>query len=365
MTIAIIGAGPGGLTLARVLHVNGIESAVYEREASRTARGQGGMLDLYVEGGQYALEAAGLTDQFLAKARREGQDMRLLEPDGTLLLQEDTPDDAPMARPEIDRADLRDILLDSLPAGTVRWGHGLDHVRDGVLHFTDGTTATADLIVGADGANSRIRPLLTDARPHHLGVNIVELRIPDIDRTHPDLAAMVGRGTYWVRGDDLSLGAQRNGDGSVRVYLTFQTPEGWFDGRDIGKAALIESFAGWHPRFLELIEACDDNAVVRPIYSLPIGLTWPTNPGVTLIGDAAHLMPPSGDGANMAMYDGAVLGRAIVDDVSTAVKKYEQEMWQRTSKVGKEASRIHDMLNSPGSARKLLAFFTGAKDSAG
>ncbi|MBE1462125.1 2-polyprenyl-6-methoxyphenol hydroxylase-like FAD-dependent oxidoreductase [Kibdelosporangium phytohabitans] len=121
MTIAIAGAGLGGLALARVLHVNGIEAVVYEREPSRGARDQGGMLDIH--SGQRALRDAGLIDEFTAIARGEGQDMRLLEPDGTLLPQEDTPDDAPLLRPEVDRADLRDLLLNSLPDHTVRWGH--------------------------------------------------------------------------------------------------------------------------------------------------------------------------------------------------------------------------------------------------
>ena len=118
--IAIIGGGPGGLTLARVLHVHGIAAVVYERDASRDARGQGSMLDLHTDTGQAALRAAGLEQEFLRRARREGQDMRMFDFTGALLLQEDTPDDAPMARPEIDRADLRELLLRSLPADTVR-----------------------------------------------------------------------------------------------------------------------------------------------------------------------------------------------------------------------------------------------------
>src|SRR3954466_5067279 len=121
MTVAIVGAGLGGLALARVLHVNGINAVVYERESSRDARGQGGMLDIH--SGQRALREAGLIDQFHAIARGEGQDMRLLQPDGTLLLQEDTPEDAPLERPEVDRTDLRNLLLDSVPAEVVRWGH--------------------------------------------------------------------------------------------------------------------------------------------------------------------------------------------------------------------------------------------------
>ncbi|MGC0416935.1 FAD-dependent oxidoreductase [Embleya sp. AB8] len=366
MTIAIVGAGLGGLALARVLHVNGIDAVVYERESSREARGQGGMLDIH--SGQRALREAGLIDQFHTIARGEGQDMRLLQPDGTLLLQEDTPDDAPLDRPEVDRADLRNLLLDSLPEDTVRWGRAFESADHGLLHFTDGSTATYDLLVGADGAQSRVRPLLTDARPAHIGQNVVELGIPDIDRTHPDLAAMVGRGSYWVLGNGLSLAAQRNGDGRVRIGLSFyHTAENWFatsgipfDDPAAARARLIDLLPGWDARFTALIAACDDAVVPRSISTLPVGLTWPSTPGVTLLGDAAHLMPPVGEGANMALLDGALLGLALAahpDDFPAAVEEYEREMFERTSAAARMSADVQDLLTSPDAAQKMLAFF--------
>ncbi|MEJ3655793.1 FAD-dependent monooxygenase [Actinomycetes bacterium KLBMP 9759] len=366
MTIAIIGAGLGGLALARLLHVNGIDAVVYERESSRHARGQGGMLDIH--SGQRALREAGLFDGFLAIARSAGQDMRLLEPDGTLLLQEDTPDDAPLARPEVDRADLRNLLLDSVPDHAVHWGHTFESADNGVLHFVEGGTAGYDLLVGADGAHSRVRALLTDARPAHIGQNAVELCIPDIDRTHPDLAAMVGRGSYWVVGDGKSLAAQRNGDGRVRIGISFyNTGEDWFAASGIpfddpaaAKARLIEELSGWHPRFIALIEASDDTVVPRPLSTLPIGLTWPSRPDVTLVGDAAHLMPPVGEGANMALLDGAFLGMALAahpGDVGAAVEEYEHEMFERTTAACKESAVIQELLMSPDASRRLLEFF--------
>ncbi|MGW4519803.1 FAD-dependent oxidoreductase [Amycolatopsis sp. NPDC004378] len=364
--IAVVGAGLGGLALARVLHVHGIEAVVYEREPSRDARGQGGMLDIH--SGQRALREAGLIEEFFAIARGEGQDMRLLEPDGTLLLQEDTPEDAPMLRPEVDRADLRDLLLDSLPPDAVRWGHAYAAASDGVLHFADGGSAPYDLLVGADGANSRVRALLTGARPRHLGQNAVELRIADVDRTHPGLAAMVGRGNYWVIGDGRSLAAQRNGDGSVRVGLSFyNTGEDWFattgipfDDPAAARARLLDLFAGWDPRCTALIAASDDEIVPRSLTTLPIGLTWPSRPDVTLLGDAAHLMPPVGEGANMALLDGALLALALAarpDDVPTAIEEYEREMFERTGAAARMSASMQELLMSPDASRRLLEFF--------
>ena len=369
MTIAIVGAGLGGLALARVLQVNGIDALVYERESSRAARDQGGMLDIH--SGQRALREAGLIDQFYAIARGQGQDLRLLTPDGSLLLQKDTPDDAPLKRPEVDRVDLRNLLLDSLPGHAVRWGHAFKSAGNGMLHFADGSSAAYDLLVGADGAQSRVRALLTDARPAHIGQNVVEIGIPDIDRTHPDLAAMVGRGNYWVFGNGLSLAAQRNGDGRVRIGLSFyNTAEDWFSTSGIpfedpaaARARLIDLLPGWDSRITALIAACDDTVVPRSLTTLPVGLTWPSTPDVTLLGDAAHLMPPVGQGANMALLDGALLGLALAarpDDFPAAVKEYEREMFERTSVVARKSADMQELLSSPDAAQKLLAFFQPA-----
>ncbi|WP_112237382.1 FAD-dependent oxidoreductase [Kribbella monticola] len=371
MKIAIIGGGVGGLTLARVLAVHGIDAVVYEREASRSARTQGGMLDLHTETGQRALREAGLESGFLAIARREGQDMRLLDPSGTILLQEDTPDDAPMARPEVDRSDLRDLLLDSLPEHAIKWGHALqeavpDQKGGHLLRFRNGATADCDLLVGADGANSVVRPLLTDARPAHFGVNSVELGIPDIDHTYPELAARIGRGNYWAIGDGQTLAAQRNGSGRVRVYLSFYGPEDWlttcgipFEDPARARAALVELFSDWHPKFTELIEACDETIVPRAPRALPIGLTWSPVPGVTLIGDAAHLMPPAGQGANLAMLDAAELALALAADPANAVRTYEAAMFERSAVAAQLSADMRKLLES--GAQAVLEFFSPSR----
>jgi len=126
-TVAIVGAGLGGLTLARVLHTHGISATVYEREVSPTARGQGGLLDIHEDTGQAALQSAGLLDQFRAAVQPGGQAMRILDKNGTVHL--DEPDDENDNRPEVERSRLRQILLDSLPAGTIRWGAKVNAAR--------------------------------------------------------------------------------------------------------------------------------------------------------------------------------------------------------------------------------------------
>src|ERR1700761_720711 len=130
--IAIIGGGLGGLTTARVLHVHGLEAAVFELEPGRDARVQGGMLDIHHDNGQRAIHAAGLWEPFATLIHRGGEAMRILDHTGKVLREE--PDDGVLDRPEVDRGQLRDLLIDSLPAGTIRWGQPVSAVRPAAGH---------------------------------------------------------------------------------------------------------------------------------------------------------------------------------------------------------------------------------------
>ncbi|MFG2818685.1 FAD-dependent oxidoreductase [Kitasatospora sp. NPDC048365] len=349
-TVTIIGAGLGGLTLARVLHVHGIPAEVHEAEASPAARAQGGMLDIHDYNGQTAIEAAGLTAEFRAIVLDGRQATRALGQDGTVLFEMD--DDGTGGRPEAQRADLRRMLLDALPAGTVRWGRkatGARSLADGrhEVQFADGSALTTDLLVGADGAWSRIRPLLSAATPAYAGTSFVETYLFDADTRHPAAARAVGGGSMFAPAPDRTITAHRERGDTLHAYVSLTRPLEWFDGIDFTDPAaaatrVAAEFDGWAPELTALITDTDTPPVLRPHYALPEGHRWERTPGVTLIGDAAHLQAPDGEGANWAMCDGAELALALAahpDDPEAGLASYEQAMFTRMSHAGDETRR--------------------------
>ncbi|WP_231641432.1 NAD(P)/FAD-dependent oxidoreductase [Nocardia sp. NRRL S-836] len=197
--IAIAGAGLGGLTCARVLQSHGFtDVTVFERESSPDARQQGGTIDLHAGSGQEAIRAAGLYDEWRALARFEGQEQRKVD-HATAALVELEPAEGDF-RPEIDRGQLRGLLLGSLAPGTVAWGRGIASAAPGEVTFLDGSTAAFDLVIGADGAWSRVRGAVSTAVPEYTGVLFVEVR-HDGDE---ELLALTGQGTM-VADDDEGL----------------------------------------------------------------------------------------------------------------------------------------------------------------
>ncbi|WP_458086727.1 FAD-dependent oxidoreductase [Streptomyces malaysiensis] len=367
--VTIIGAGLGGLTLARVLHVHGIPATVYEADSSPTARAQGGMLDIHDYNGQLALDAAGLMDEFRGLILEGRQAIRILGRDGAVLF--DQPDDGTGGRPEVQRGELRRILLESLPAGTVRWGHKVSGVRSlgegrHEVTFADGGTVVTSLLVGADGAWSRVRPLLSDATPEYAGTSSVETYLFDADTRHPASAKAVGGGSMFALAPGKGILAHRESGGTLHTYVALSRPQDWFAAIDFTDSAaatarIAREFDGWAPELTALITDGETAPVPRPYNALPVEHRWERVPGVTLLGDAAHLAIPNGEGANLAMLDGAELGKAIAahpDDIETGFAEYEKALFPRSAEVVAEGNLLQQRLFDDNAPHSLIDMFT-------
>ncbi|PIB00703.1 Tetracycline resistance protein from transposon Tn4351/Tn4400 [Cercospora beticola] len=214
--------------LARLLLNNDshVTVTIFESESSIDFRSQGGTLDLHEKTGQAALKKAGLFDAFLKYARYDGEAFKIADKNLLCYItQQGSKGSSTTGRPEIDRPRLRELIFRSLPEGTIRWSKKLVKISDGhVLSFANDSTASGfDLIVGADGAWSKVRPLLSDARPYYSGIAGHSLLISNAEQQVPDLHKLVNRGNLFAFSDGKSIMAQQIGDGSINV-ATWATP---------------------------------------------------------------------------------------------------------------------------------------------
>ncbi|KAF0639412.1 hypothetical protein FPSE5266_08030 [Fusarium pseudograminearum] len=356
--IAIIGAGPGGLTLARLLQVHDINYIVYERDVDPKPRyiNQGGSLDIHASSGQLALKEGGIFDQFKSIARWEGSRVCMQNPSGTLKSVFGQDRDAP----EIDRLQLRQMLLDSIPTDKIKWGHGIKSVQKGatpaehVVNFDNGTSASGfRLIVGCDGAWSKVRPLVTSAKPEYSGKVFIE---GSISRDNPSYAAAVedaGPGALLAMGQSKMLAVQQLSDHSYRFYVGMDAPEDAYKKHltavDTDKTrrdflSSSEFFANWAPELKNYLSNAEGPFHAWPLYRLPVSsLAWNRVPSITLLGDAAHVSTPLvGEGVNMAMLDALMLSKAIIKcnnradieeseevKLENALEEYEKKMLER------------------------------------
>ncbi|KAJ5180636.1 FAD binding domain-containing protein [Penicillium capsulatum] len=347
--IAIVGGGPGGLMLASLLQTAGIEHVVFDRDISATPTSKflGGTLDIHAETGQVALRRAGLSEKFEALARRDATTMRIQDSLGQNRVSFGEGRDAP----EIDRLQLRQLLLDSIPASRIQWNKALVAAeRDGgqqhpgagnvLLHFADGSTQSGfRLIVGADGARSKVRRLITSAEPKYTGKMFIEGKISLDNPQYNAALEMVGAGLTLSASGKTSLVVQQTSDRTYRVYMGVQGPEtmtragGDIDLADTEKARVVvleRFFKDWSPALRAIIEDCEGPWRAWPWCNLDPDLLWSTSDGqrngtqptwersagVTLLGDAAHAASPNGEGVNIALQDALVLFECILAEIA-------------------------------------------------
>jgi 2-polyprenyl-6-methoxyphenol hydroxylase-like FAD-dependent oxidoreductase len=363
--IAIVGGGPGGLTLARLLEKRGIRVTVYERDVDKDVRVQGATLDLHEESGLAALREAGLMAAFEANYRPGADRVRIMDKHATIILDEHVNEKNAFSRPEIDRGPLRKILLDALQADTVCWDSYLTRlVKDGnrwKLEFQNGSAA--------DGANSKIRPLVTRLGPVYCGVTGVEGTVYHSETAAPRIHALLKGGKIFAFGDEKSLIVSAKGDDSLQFYTGCKTAESWWSGSGIDftnkvqvQAWFVAEYSGWDPVWLELFANAEPRFIPRPMYYMPLDQQWEALPDLTLLGDAAHLMPPyAGEGVNMAMLDALELSICLTDqafpDTKAAIAAYEKQMRSRAAEAAAISLEQTASLHSSRAIADMMALF--------
>ncbi len=376
--VAVVGGGPGGLTLARLLQLKGVRVNVYERDVTKEARVQGSPLDMHEESGWAALRQAGLLSGFNQHIRHGADKKVVVNAQAEVLFSDHGPapaaDAAPeAARPEIDRGALRQLLLESLQPGTVVWNSqfmAMESQDAGWrLHFKNGPTAYADLVIGADSANSKIRPYLTPIQAFYSGITMLEINVPDAANTAPHLYALLNGGKIMAFGDSKCLLGGQKGTGDLGFYASFKTPADWATASGLdytNKTQLLawfkQEYAGWSRQWDELFANATPPFIPRPIYCMPLNQDWEAQPNLTILGDAAHVMPPfAGEGANTSMRDALDLSECLTADryatLREAIAAYETAMRQRAAQAAQTSLENGERMHSPGALEKMLAIF--------
>jgi 2-polyprenyl-6-methoxyphenol hydroxylase-like FAD-dependent oxidoreductase len=379
-SIAIVGGGPGGLTLARLLQLKGADVKVYERDFDKNARVQGSPLDLHDESGLAAIRKAELLEEFKNNFL-PGADKKLImnEQAEIFFSDHDTKVEENFGhehfRPEIDRGTLRQILLESLQPETVVWNShfiSMEKENEGwKLHFKNGLSAYADIVIASDGANSKIRPYITDIRAFYSGVTMLEGNIYNAKETAPHINALLKGGKIMAFGNGKNLLMGQKGNGDIGFYASFKADENWISTNALdysNKQQVLEwfkiNYPEWNHIWYELFESAETPFIPRPIYCMPFDQTWETLPNLTMIGDAAHVMPPfAGEGANMAMLDALELSECLTSEkynsLTEAISIYEKNMQKRASIAAKESLENGELMHSENALETMLDFFNG------
>lgn len=389
--IAVIGGGPAGLMLAHLLQSdkNGqssltlpkIHITIFEADESSSSRtSQGGTLDLHPTTGLLAMRKAGLYDAFLEKARYDGTSLKVVDKHAKIWFNipggGDWKGNKDKGRPEIDRVELRRILLERLDQHenvTIIWGSKLasikessksnkDDIYDSLfdLSFANGEKVPSfNFVIGADGAWSKTRStyLDTTTKPDDATLTGYVFHILNAENEAPKEWKLVNKGSIFAFGDQKALIAQQLGNGSLAIASWVVATESSMHASATAsktKAEVLEIYQDWSENLQAFIaNAAESRSEPRSLHSLPADYKWPHRPGVTLLGDAAHLMLPfAGEGVNLAFADAIKLSEAILTGLSTlsnkgfddAIQSYEQNMYHRAQKAQRMTRRMTEAM---------------------
>jgi 2-polyprenyl-6-methoxyphenol hydroxylase-like FAD-dependent oxidoreductase len=376
--IAVVGGGPGGLILARLLQMKGYKVKVYERDKDQYVRQQGATLDLHEESGLKALIAADLLNEFKKHYRPHADKLRLTDHNAVIHVDDHTsgtPVETSGAsfRPEIDRGPFRDLVIAALEKDTMVWNSkfvSMQPLNNGWnICFDNGSAVYADLVIAADGANSKLRKYLTNIDPIYSGLTIVEGNIYHAATHAPELWKLVKGGKIFALGMEKSIILSAKGDGSLSFYTGTKEREDWvktsginFENKQEIYDWFKERFADWGSGWHELFESDDSYFVPRPQYHFPPEQQWESLSNLTMLGDAAHRMPPyAGEGVNMAMLDALELVEQLtapdVSDIKTAISKYERAMCQRAAEITEVTLQSMENMHAKDGLKFLVDMF--------
>jgi len=377
--IAIVGGGPSGLTLARLLQLKGANVNVYERDLNKDARVQGSPLDMHEGSGLAALHTANLIGEF-NKNIHVGADKKVIVNERAEIFFSDhkTKPGEDFGKesyhPEINRGALRKLFLGSLQPETVVWDSqfvSMEKQNEGwLLHFKNGSSAYADIVVAADGANSKIRPHITHIKAFYSGIIMLEINVNDAQKTTPRIYALLNGGKVMAFGNGRNILGGQKDNGGLGFYATFKADENWVtdNGLDYSDRKQVlawfkKEYSQWSSIWYELFENLSTPVIPRPIYYMPLDQTWESLPNLTMIGDAAHVMPPfAGEGANMAMLDSLELSKCLTSDnystLQEAISSYEVAMRLRAAVAAKQSLENGERMHSEDALEKMLAVFS-------
>ncbi|MBL7253807.1 FAD-dependent oxidoreductase [Paractinoplanes lichenicola] len=190
-------------------------------------------------------------------------------------------------------------------------------------------------------------------------MSYVDTYLHDVDRRHPRAAAAVGAGALYALEPGQGFLAHREAGNVIHTYVVLSRPVEWFTRAALTRERVAAEFTGWAPELVALIAGSDTPPVLRSIHQLLDRHRWARTPGVTLLGDAAHVTVPGGEGANLAMLDGGELGQAIAADPGTALATYEERMFARAESEAVAARETIELIFGAGAPRGLVSLLNG------